>query len=68
MTEARRAARRAAMPITAAFVEQYAEFMPTLVWAAENGITFGKPPQDESVFVIPANYAPMWEPVKKEKK
>jgi hypothetical protein len=59
MTEARRAARRAAMPITAAFVEQYAEFMPTLIYAVENGHTYGKPPTDESVFDIPPNYAPM---------
>jgi len=65
--EAKRAARRAAMPITTALMEQYAEFSPTLIYASENGRAFGKPPQDENAFTIPANYRPAFEPVKKGK-
>lgn len=44
--EAKRLARRAAMPITTAFVEQFAEFKPMLIWACENGKTYGNPPAD----------------------
>lgn len=54
--EAKRAARRAAMPITTALVEQYAEFKPTVIYAQENGITVGKEPQDREVFTIPHGY------------
>jgi hypothetical protein len=54
--EAKRAARRAAMPITTAFVEQYAEFSPVLIYAAENGRAYGKPPQEENCFDIPPRY------------
>jgi hypothetical protein len=64
--EAKRAARRAAMPITTAFVEQYAEFGAKLIYAQEGGITFGKPPQYTEVFTIPANYGmPSGTPTKK---
>lgn len=58
-TEARRAARRAAMPITTALLAEYAEWGATVVYACENGITVGKRPKDENVFDIPAGYAPM---------
>ena len=54
--ESQRAARRAAMPLTTAFVEQYAEFSPKVIYARENGIRVGKPPQDENAFDIPPNY------------
>ena len=54
--EAQRAARRAAMPITSALVERYAEFSPRVVYASENGITVGREPQDENAFDIPPNY------------
>lgn len=56
--EARRAARRAAMPTITALVEQYAEFSPTVVWAEENGITVGKKPDytSENAFQIPHGY------------
>lgn len=54
--EAKRAARRAAMPITSAFVEQHAQFSPTVIFASENGITAGKPPRDENAFTIPRGY------------
>lgn len=57
--EAKRAARRAAMPATTALMEQYAEFKPTLIYAVEGAHTFGKPPQYAEVFPIPANYEPM---------
>lgn len=54
--EAKRAARRAAMPVTTAFVEQYAEWSPKVIYARENGITVGKRDEDENCFEIPANY------------
>lgn len=54
--DAKRAARRASMPITTAFVEQYAEFAPTVIYAEENGIKVGKRPVNESVFDIPRGY------------
>jgi hypothetical protein len=55
----KRAARRAAMPVTTSLMEQYADFAPTLVYAVEGAHTFGKPPQYAEVFAIPANYEPM---------
>jgi hypothetical protein len=66
--EAKRAARRAAMPITAALVEQYAEFSPTVIYAQENGLTVGKPPHYAEVFDIPANYHPSYQLPAKERK
>lgn len=54
--QAQRAARRAAMPIVSAFVEQYAEFAPTVIYAEEAGIRVGKKPQDAEVFDIPPRY------------
>lgn len=57
--EARRAARRAAMPVTTALLAEFAQYGATVVYACENGITVGKKPQDENVFDIPAGYAPM---------
>lgn len=54
--ESQRAARRAAMPITSEFMWQYAEFAPKLIYARENGIRVGKPPQDENCFAIPPLY------------
>lgn len=54
--QAQRAARRAAMPITTAFIEQYADFAPTLIWASENGIAFGRKPEGENAFDIPPRY------------
>ncbi|HEX8924926.1 MAG TPA: hypothetical protein VF786_04000 [Terriglobales bacterium] len=57
--EAKRAARRAAMPITTALLAEFAEFAPTVVYACENGITVGKRPVYAEVFDVPANYFPM---------
>jgi hypothetical protein len=57
----KRAARRAAMPITTSLMEQYAEFKPTMIYASENGHTFGKPPEYAEVFDIPANYNPSYQ-------
>lgn len=54
--EEKRAARRAAMPLTTAFVEQYAEWGAKLVYACENGITYGKRDENENVFDIPPGY------------
>ena len=54
--EDQRAARRAAMPLTTAFVEQYAEWGAKLIYAVEGGRKYGKPPQDENAFTIPPNY------------
>lgn len=59
MTEARRAARRAAMPITTAILAEYAEFSPTVIYASENGITVGKKPDYPEAFAIPPRYFPM---------
>jgi hypothetical protein len=68
-TEARRAARRAAMPITTALLAEYAEWGATVVYACENGITVGKKPceQSDNVLHIPPNYRPMWTPREKKK-
>lgn len=57
--EAKRAARRAAMPVTTSLLAEFAEFGATVVYACENGITVGKKPQEENVFEIPTGYAPM---------
>ena len=54
--DAKRAARRAAMPITTALLDEYAEFSPTVIYAEEGGRTFGKKPSDENAFQIPQNY------------
>lgn len=54
--EAQRAARRAAMPITSAFLDEYAEFSPKVIYARENGITAGKRDQAENAFTIPPGY------------
>lgn len=59
MTEALRAARRAAMPITTALLAEYAAFKPKVIYASEAGITVGKKPQYAEVFEIPVNYFPM---------
>jgi hypothetical protein len=57
--EAKRAARRAAMPTVTALVEQFAEFAPKVIYASENGHTVGKPPVYAEVFDIPRGYSPM---------
>ena len=56
--EARRAARRAAMPIVSAFVNEVRETFPdvTVIYAHENGITVGRRQNNESAFTIPCNY------------
>lgn len=54
--DAKRAARRAAMPITTQFLEQFAEFGATLVYARENEHSYGKKPEGESAFDIPRGY------------
>lgn len=54
--EVQRAARRAAMPITASIVEQYAEFSPRVIFASENGITVGKRPNYTETFDSPHGY------------
>jgi hypothetical protein len=54
--EARRAARRAAMPITQSLLDEYAKFSPAVIYAQENGITAGRKPQDENAFDIPPGY------------
>ena len=66
--EAKRAARRAAMPRTTALMEQYAEFSPTLIYARENGHTYGKPPQYAEVFDVPENYNPSYQAPVKDRK
>jgi hypothetical protein len=60
MTEALRAARRAAMPLVGAMVQEWRTLFPnlTVIYASENGIEVGKKPQDTEVFTIPANYFP----------
>lgn len=60
--EAKRAARRAAMPATTALMEQYAAFSPTLVYAKEGAHTYGKQPVYAEVFDIPAGYCPSFQP------
>lgn len=62
--EAKRAARRAAMPVVTAILAEYAQFAPTVVFASENGIVVGKPPVYAEVFDIPPGYRPMWSPKK----
>lgn len=57
--ESRRAARRAAMPVTSALLAEYAEWGATVVYAEENWITVGKKPDYSNAFDIPAGYAPM---------
>jgi hypothetical protein len=57
--EAKRAARRAAMPLVSAILAEYADFAPTVVYATENGIVVGKPPVYAEVFPIPPGYRPM---------
>lgn len=59
--ESRRAARRAAMPLTSALLDEYAEWGARVIYAEENGIKAGKKPQYREVFEIPAGYAPMRE-------
>lgn len=66
--EQKRADRRAAMPQTTALMEQYAEFSPTLIYASENGHSFGKPPEYVEVFDIPAGYNPSYQAPTKERK
>ena len=66
-TEARRAARRAAMPVTSALLAEFAEWGATVVYAQENGITVGKKPCNENAFQIPPNYCPSWTPPEKKK-
>jgi hypothetical protein len=58
--EARRAARRAAMPTVSAFVAEMSAQFPGLkvIYACENGIVVGVKPSDENAFQIPANYFP----------
>jgi hypothetical protein len=65
-TEARRAARRAAMPVTTSMLDEFAEWGATVVYAQENGITAGKKPDYSNAFTIPPGYCPSWRP--KEKK
>lgn len=60
--EAKRAARRAAMPTVTAIVQEYERFAPKVIYAQENGITVGKPPVYTEVFDVPANYFPSWRP------
>jgi hypothetical protein len=64
--EAKRAARRAAMPTVTAILAEYAAFAPTVVFASENGITVGKEPDYSGAFTVPAGYAPMWKPEAKK--
>lgn len=65
--DAQRAARRAAMPIVSAMLEEFAEFSPKVIFASENGISVGKRPVAESAFTIPPGYFPM-RPVETKKK
>lgn len=64
----KRAARRAAMPITTSLMEQYAEFSPTLIYAKEGAHVYGKPPEYAEVFDVPANYNPSYQAPTKERK
>lgn len=64
--EAKRAARRAAMPITTALLEEYAEFSPKVIWAKENSISAGKRDENENAFTLPPSYLRPFAPVTKE--
>lgn len=64
--EAQRAARRAAMPITSALLDEYAEFSPKVIYARESGITAGKRDKDENAFTLPASYRTPFTPATKE--
>jgi len=66
--ESQRAARRAAMPLTAALLDEYAEFSPKVVYARENGIKAGKRPVYSEVFAIPSGYCPSYQAPVKERK
>lgn len=57
----KRAARRAAMPVTSALLAEFSEFGATVVYACERGITVGKKPDYSGAFDIPPGYAPMRE-------
>ena len=61
--EARRAARRKAMPVVTALVESLeAEgLQPKVIFAQENGITVGHRPEYREVFDIPKGYRIMQE-------
>jgi hypothetical protein len=67
-TEAKRAARRAAMPVTTSLLAEYAEWGARVIYARENGITAGKKPDYSGAFDIPPGYAPMREVETKGKK
>lgn len=57
-TEERLNARRAAMPVVSALVNELRETFPdaAVIYAQENGITVGKRPCRENAFTIPPNY------------
>ena len=59
---------RQAMPTVAAIVDEYRPWLEKVVYASENGrvIDRREPVDADSVFVIPAGYAPTWQPPKKE--
>lgn len=56
--EAKRAARRAAMPIVSSIVDELERdgLSPRVIYASENGITVGKRPEYAEVFEIPRGY------------
>lgn len=60
LEEEKRAANRARMPSVAGFVDELRAhgIASKVLYARENGITVGKPPQfdPDKVFQIPANY------------
>lgn len=53
-----RESNRAAMPTVAQIVDQFREFMGTVVYASENGNTLDRrePVSDDQVFTIPDGY------------
>jgi hypothetical protein len=60
MSEERRAARRAAMPVVSALLDEWLALFPgtQVVYAVENGISAGKRPDYSNAFRIPADYFP----------
>jgi hypothetical protein len=57
--DARRAARRAAMPVTNSLLAEFSEWGAKVIYAQENGITVGKKPEYSGAFDVPPGYAPM---------
>jgi hypothetical protein len=61
---------RQAMPVTASIVDTYRQWLGKVIYAEENGkvIDRREPVNADSVFDIPANYHPMRQVERKERK